>query len=85
MPNTPARPELPAPDCECGQSFNPMYHADTVRRLLADERRKALPAEPSAAMLDALRTGSRKDWPSDELCRVRYAALLAAIDKEPTT
>lgn len=38
----------------------------------------ALPEQPTPEMLDALRTGSRKDWPSDELCRVRYAALLAA-------
>ena len=36
------------------------------------------PKKPTPAMLDALRTGSRKDWPSDELCRVRYAALRSA-------
>jgi hypothetical protein len=41
--NTPAdKPDLPAPECECGQGFNPMYSDDTVRQLLADERRKAL-------------------------------------------
>ena len=39
------------------------------------------PPEPTPEMLDALRTGSRKDWPSDELCRVRYAALMAAITR----
>ncbi|HNC43311.1 MAG TPA: homocysteine S-methyltransferase family protein, partial [Acidobacteriota bacterium] len=27
----------------------------------------------------AMRTGSRKDWPSDELCDVRWAAVVAAI------
>lgn len=37
------------------------------------------PEDPTPAMLDALRTGSRKDWPSDELCRVRYAALRAVV------
>lgn len=38
-----------------------------------------LSEKPTAAMLDAMRVGSFKDWPSDELCRVRYAALRAAI------
>jgi hypothetical protein len=37
------------------------------------------PEDPTPAMLEALRTGSRKDYPSDELCRVRYAALRAAV------
>lgn len=41
-----------------------------------------VPVEPTPAMLDALRTGSRKDWPSDELCRVRYAALIAAATSQ---
>lgn len=36
------------------------------------------PEEPTPAMIEAMRTGSRKDWPSDELCRVRYAALRSA-------
>lgn len=40
---------------------------------------EVLPWPPTPEMLDALRTGSRKDFPSDELCRVRYAALRAAI------
>lgn len=39
-----------------------------------------LPAKPTKAMCDALRIGSRRDVPSDELCAVRYAALIAAID-----
>ena len=37
-----------------------------------------VPAKPTPAMRDAMRNGSRKDWPSDELCNVRYAAMLAA-------
>lgn len=49
--------------------------ADELERLRAQV---ALPAQPTPEMLDALRTGSRRDVPSDELCRVRYAALLAA-------
>lgn len=37
-----------------------------------------VPAKPTPAMRDAMRNGSRKDWPSDELCNVRYAAMIAA-------
>lgn len=37
-----------------------------------------VPVKPTPAMRDAMRNGSRKDWPSDELCNVRYAAMLAA-------
>ena len=37
-----------------------------------------LPKNPTPQIIEALRTGSFKDWPSDELCRVRYAALVAA-------
>jgi hypothetical protein len=33
-------------------------------------------------MRDALRVGSTKDYPSDELCDVRYAALLVAMRGE---
>ncbi|WP_164855554.1 Lar family restriction alleviation protein [Bordetella avium] len=36
------------------------------------------PSKPTPAMIDAMRIGSRKDYPSDELCRVRYAALRSA-------
>lgn len=53
--------------------FNRVY--GELERLRAQV---ALPAQPTPEMLDALRTGSRRDVPSDELCRVRYAALLAA-------
>ena len=37
------------------------------------------PIKPTPEIINALRTGSRKDYPSDELCRVRYAALVAAV------
>lgn len=40
-----------------------------------------VPLEPTPEVLDALRTGSRRDWPSDELCRVRYAAMLGVAQK----
>lgn len=40
-----------------------------------------VPVKPTPAMRDAMRNGSRKDWPSDELCNVRYAAMLAAAPK----
>ncbi|RIQ11805.1 restriction alleviation protein, Lar family [Bordetella avium] len=36
------------------------------------------PSKPTPAMIGAMRVGSRKDYPSDELCRVRYAALRSA-------
>ena len=39
---------------------------------------RLVPVEPTPEMRDALRTGSRSDVPSDELCNVRYVALLAA-------
>jgi len=42
-----------------------------------------VPKEPTATMLDAMRVGSRKDCPSDELCRVRYAALLQSAPPAP--
>jgi len=37
-----------------------------------------VPKKPTPEMIEALRTGSRKDWPSDELCEIRYAAMIAA-------
>lgn len=40
-----------------------------------------VPTKATPEMLDALRTGSGRDCPSDELCRVRFAALLAAAPK----
>lgn len=39
----------------------------------------AAPERPTPTIRDALRTGSRKDYPSDELCDVRYAALLQVL------
>lgn len=44
---------------------------------------KTVPIEPTPEMINALRTGSKRDYPSDELCRVRYAALLAAAPAVP--
>jgi len=51
-----------------------MSHAKRIAELEAER----WPYKPTPAMRDALRTGSRRDYPSDELCDVRYAALLAA-------
>ena len=42
---------------------------------------RLVPAEPTESMIEGMRTGSRRDWPSDELCRVRYVAMLAAAPK----
>jgi hypothetical protein len=77
MPNdpTPARPELPTPDlfhASEPNQFREYYRADTVRRLLADERRKTL--------LDAA-------WAARPMNSGRAAetVIRAMIDKEPTT
>ena len=53
---------------------------DLLRELVRERGWVMVPAEPTQAMISAMRTGSRKDWPSDELCRVRYAALIAAAE-----
>lgn len=56
-----------------------MFDAD-IEYVRADRQQHPgeWPEEPTPAMIEAMRTGSRKDWPSDELCRVRYAALRSA-------
>jgi len=38
---------------------------------------KLVPARPTEDMMDALRTGSRKDVPGNPLCQIRWAAALA--------
>lgn len=40
-----------------------------------------VPKEPTDAIRKALRTGSRKDYPSDELCDVRWCAAIATAPK----
>lgn len=65
---------------------------DAIRALLADRdlavqeavAKERMPENMTQAMLDAMRIGHRGDYPSDELCRVRYAALQAAIRKDQT-
>ena len=42
---------------------------------------KLVPVRPTEAMMDGLRTGSRKDVPGNPLCEIRWAAALA---KTPT-
>ena len=42
---------------------------------------KLVPTRPTEAMMDGLRTGSRKDVPGNPLCEIRWAAALA---KTPT-
>lgn len=54
-----------------------------IERLCAEVEAMRWPAKPTPAMRDALRTGSRRDVPSDELCAVRYAALMAAREAKP--
>lgn len=39
---------------------------------------KLVPVSATTEIRNALRTGSRKDYPSDELCNVRWAAAIAA-------
>lgn len=50
-------------------------------KLVVPEGWKLVPTTPTEKQLNALRIGSRKDYPSDELCAVRYVALLAASPK----
>ena len=55
------------------------YHVQArLNARIAELEAERWPDKPTPAMRDALRTGSRRDYPSDELCDVRYAALLAA-------
>lgn len=56
---------------------------EEIHRLERERSPWRLPKDPTLDMLEALRTGSRKDWPSDELCRVRYAALRSATLSAP--
>lgn len=56
---------------------------EEIHRLERERSPWRLPQDPTLDMLEALRTGSRKDWPSDELCRVRYAALRSATLSAP--
>jgi|GEM_PF-2918811 len=50
---------------------------------------KLVPVETTQAIRDAMRTGSTRDWPSEELCNVRWAAALGvaqapeAVEVEP--
>lgn len=38
---------------------------------------KLVPVLPTEAMMDGLRTGSRKDVPGNPLCKIRWVAALA--------
>lgn len=44
---------------------------------------RLMPERPTPEMLGALRVGSSRDVPSDQLCDVRYRALLASAPKPP--
>lgn len=58
-----------------------MGEIDRLRAMLgqtaASELRALVPVRASPAICEALRTGSLRDVPSDELCRVRWAAAVA--------
>lgn len=86
-PLPPGVPELSDEECQQLRSapldFNAMLRAAAAIGAQRGYEAAQLPKEPTPAMCDALRIGSRKDWPSDELCRVRYAALLAALPTPP--
>ena len=60
--------------------FTPLYAAPQAVPVPAGW--VMVPVKPTQAMRDALRISSRRDYPSDELCNVRYAAMLAAAPKE---
>lgn len=61
-----------------------LMRAEIDRLTAARDGWQLAPIEPTPEILDALRTGSRKDWPSDDLCRVRWAAAMAvAARQEP--
>lgn len=53
-------------------------HITDASKLVVPEGWKLVPTSPTEKQLNALRIGSRKDCPSDELCTVRYIAMLAA-------
>ena len=90
----PELPPLPDHDWACNYSFDSVVYnvaevdaavearerilVAEIERLRAECEAMRWPAKPTPAMRDALRTGSRRDVPSDELCAVRYAALMAA-------
>ena len=59
--------------------FTPLYAAPQAVPVPAGW--VMVPVKPTQAMRDALRISSRRDYPSDELCNVRYAAMLAAAPK----
>ena len=63
------------------------YVYDAVEALLAragaPEGWRLVPEHPTPEMLAALRIGSRRDAPSDELCEVRYRAMLATVPTPP--
>lgn len=44
---------------------------------------RLVPEKPTPEICDALRVGSRRDVPSDQLCEVRYRAMLAAAPTPP--
>lgn len=43
------------------------------------------PIKATPIICEALRTGSRRDVPSDALCEIRWAAALASVCRIPTT
>lgn len=89
---------LAAHDAREGEQIDPVAHGKELaarERLQALHQREQaaqpqpsvadwvmVPRKPTQAMRDALRIGSRRDCPSDELCNVRYAAMLAAAPQE---
>lgn len=52
--------------------------SEAVLARMAGPGEVVVPVKPTPAMRDAMRLASRRDVPSDEMCDVRYAAMLAA-------
>lgn len=65
-----------------GDTITPLFAAPVAANVPAGWR--MVPEKPTHAMLEALRVATRRDWPSDEVCRVRYAAMLAAAPEAAT-
>ena len=71
---------------QCNRHEDTRFEADLLAALAANVPSgwKLVPEKPTPAMIEALRVATRRDWPSDEVCRVRYAAMLAATPPAPT-
>lgn len=70
---------------ELPYQFSEQHVIDLARRLAATltvpDGYALVPVKATPAIIHALRTGGRRDYPSDELCEVRWAAAIAVATK----